>query len=117
MGKQARELAKTCLSTFAERLHGKSPMQQTINTVHRCIGDWEAKGVARTIFEETNLAYFADRPNPLAAACITSCPLADFCADSFLHIVTEETAMGHGAARRPRKNVMFTRTKQVETPP
>ena len=42
------------------------------NTVHRCIGDREAKGVARTICEEMNLAYFSDRPNPLAAECITS---------------------------------------------
>ena len=117
MGKKARELAKTCLSTLAERLHGKSPMQQTINTVHRCIGDWEAKGVARTIFEETNLAYFADRPDPLAAGCITSCPVVDFYADCFLRIVTEETAMDHGAPRRHRKNVMFTGTKQVATPP
>ena len=98
---QARELANTCLSTLAERLHGKSPMQQTINTVHRCIGDWEAKGVARTIFEETNLAYVADRPDPLAAECITSCPVADFYADCFLRIVTEETALGNGAARKP----------------
>eukprot|EP00959_Pyramimonas_sp_CCMP1952_P254198 5310347-Pyramimonas_sp.AAC.1 len=51
VGGEARELAKTCLSTLVERLRGKSEMQQTLNAVHRCIRDWEAKGVARAIFE------------------------------------------------------------------
>ena len=117
VGKKARELAKTCLSTLAERLHGKSEMQQTLNTVHRCIGDWEAKGVARTIFEEMNLAHFADRPNPLAAECITSCPVADFYADCFLKIVAEETGAGRAPARRRHKWVLFTETGDVATPP
>ena len=92
-------------------------MQQTINTVHRCIGDWEAKGVARTIFEETNLAYFADRQSPLAAECITPCPVADFYADCILRIVTEETALGHGAARRQHRSVLLTGPGHAATPP
>ncbi|CAK0873882.1 unnamed protein product [Prorocentrum cordatum] len=117
VGKKARELAKTCLSTLAERLKAKSEMQQTLNAVHRCIGDWEAKGVARTIFEEMNLAHFADRPNPLAAECITSCPAADFYADCFLKIVTDETGAGRASARRQQKSVLFTETGDVATPP
>ncbi|CAK0874374.1 unnamed protein product [Prorocentrum cordatum] len=117
VGKKARELAKTCLSTLAERLHGKSEMQQTLNTVHRCIGDWEAKGVARTIFEEVNLAHFADRPNPLAAECITSCPVADFYAGCFLQIVADETRAGRATARRQKRSVVFTDAGEVATPP
>ena len=117
VGKKARELAKTCMSTLAERLQGRSDMQQTINTVHRCIGDWEAKGVARTVFEETNLALFADRPNPLAAECITSCPVANFYADCFLRIVAHETREGHAPARRQKQSVLFTGTGEVATPP
>ena len=42
IGKKARQLAKTCLASLTARLHGKSEQQQTMNVVHRCIGDWEA---------------------------------------------------------------------------
>ncbi|CAK0850909.1 unnamed protein product [Prorocentrum cordatum] len=106
VGKKARELAKTCLSTL-----------QTLNTVHLCIGDWESKGVARTIFEEMNLAYFSDWPNPLAAECIASCPVADVHAGCFLKIATAETGAGRATARREQKSVLFAETGDVATPP
>eukprot|EP00959_Pyramimonas_sp_CCMP1952_P242490 5068363-Pyramimonas_sp.AAC.1 len=64
-----------------------------------------------------NLAHFADRPNPLAAECITSCPVADFYADCFLKIVTAETGASGASARRPQKSALFTETGDVPTPP
>ena len=117
VGKKARELAKTCLATLAQRLEGKSDMQQTLNTVNRCIGDWEAKGVSRTVFEEVNLAHFADRPNPLAAECITSCPITHFFADCFLKIVMEETSNTNRKRGNKRQSVTFSKQRVLELPP
>ena len=115
VGRQADEQAKGALATLRARLAGRHPHAQLHSVVSRFITDWECKGVARTAFEEMNLALHAADSDPLAAESVLGFSRQPFYGLAYLQCVSQ--AVRGQSSRGVAPKAMVEKRAEARNPP